>query len=831
MSYNTNAKVNPFYIQDNDEEDPWNEEDYRDDDEYGDDDYDDEQVKLMGGSGNSHNRIYNVGGISNNNDTNNHRRGASLFERTTGIGLSYHDDRYEIRNGHRQHTPQAWKHVLIIVGTIVLIISGSSISSEKNGTSNTTNSLSLIDGEVPDDDFRIVVLGERHSGTDWMRNRIKECFPHADVSTQLQRMGYFFQDDEATARAKEVQKLGRGVKHREKRNRKFPRIIVVHVTLNAYDWLEQMRLSPDYAPDHVGTHEDLGHAVPLDWEEFLSKPWTTERPETDLPFANKTGPVCQMDFSYDEVVSCVGPWDSMETTAAAGIGDPMYELQNEGKRHGTPFASVLDLRSAKLRNHHGVLDSWPSVEKMIQVSYETTTQNFKTQLLHEILEFTGWNGGSYEHNGSTLPCNGNFLPPSLDSSSGMTLEFVDYVTKNIDWDTEGSVASYKPWKEEDIAAKDIRPATVSSSGSDAIDNDKESENKQAAENFDGDESQEETGTTASETMNKVAKETDSDTSSEETPSVPATGNNMSAASGSEDQNVADETKQEEASPKSSENEELLETEESEATITPEEIVTNGNVDNSEEDEKSNEDDASSKDFIPSTETTSSHDKVEESQDNKAEGEVGAAAVSEDNTSSRASNDAGVTQIETAPEELPDTKKDVLQSSQETETNEETSATATTGNDTASEIVSNADATQIETTPVGKTDTQQDVVEPSQDAENNGETSATATTGDSIVTVTESDTDATQIETTPVGKMDTKKDEAAENFTLKPITDVEIELNDEKQEEPSTDTQNDGGIDIENADESESSTGGENSTVEEDKIGDVESEGNGDNGQR
>ena len=420
MSYNTNAKVNPFYIQD-DEEDPWD-DDYGDEDEY--EDYDDEQVMLMSGSGGVKNRKYNDSNRQQQQQQNS-------YSNNSHFSRSYHNGRYENHDRHLEHRPQFWKYGFLLATIIGVFF----VHTDR---SNNVSLSSLID-EIPNDEihndgYRIVVLGERHSGTVWMRERLRECFPRVEVSNHLQRMGYFFQDDEETARSKAEFSEALNSIHNTNAT-----TIVVHVTLNVYDWLEQMRLSPEYAPDHAGKHQQLGHPVPLGWKEFLSKPWTIERPDSDLELANATGPVCQMGFGYNEVVSC--------SKSAEGIGDPMYELYE----NGDPFGSIIDLRTAKLQNHQGVFDKWPSVEKIIQISYETIPRDFKNKLLHEILEFTGWE--------DDLPCSANALPPSLERSKDMTVEFVDFVSDRADWETEQRVGSYTPWTIEEIAAKKIHSET------------------------------------------------------------------------------------------------------------------------------------------------------------------------------------------------------------------------------------------------------------------------------------------------------------------------------------------------------------------------------------
>jgi len=475
MSYNnnTNSNVNPFDI-DQDEGDPWD-DDANEDDVYGDDndnydeghfdgDNNDEQMKLMSGRGRrSKASRYNASLPADYHRRINNSRSSS----------DYHEGQYQMNDIRFYHRPQMWKYLFIVVPIVLIVViyfSNDGSNSKSNNKHSKGDYISLID-EIPNDEYKIVVLGERHSGTVWMRDRIKECFPHAEVTTTLQRPTYFFQDDEQTAIAKEQRQQQHNDNGNNKPQQKNIDTIVIHVTLNVYDWLEQMRLSPEYAPDHVGTHKELGHVVPLEWKEFVTKPWTMERPSNDLPFANMTGPVCQYGFSYNEVVSCTGRQSSSSSSssllrtnsAAGGIGDPMYEFrrsnggkQNDGGEEGIPYESIIDLRADKIRNHQDTFNSWPSIKKMIHVSYETTGRDFKKVILQEILDFTGWNDGKYkdDNTGVTLPCSGDVLPPSLDSSKGMTTEFVKYVSEQVDWGVE-KLISQERWTKKDVVAKRI----------------------------------------------------------------------------------------------------------------------------------------------------------------------------------------------------------------------------------------------------------------------------------------------------------------------------------------------------------------------------------------
>lgn len=445
----SNAKLNPFYIDRDEEENPW--DDDNNDDDYYDDEDDDDDGREDG---------YYYGKINNNEQMKlmSRRNRPPYSSRSRGCD-DYHEGRYRIDNNNTsffRYRPQiAYVILALPIAFIFFIFSGNN-----NGTGGSTSGkngkdyVSLID-EIPNDEYKIVVLGERHSGTTWIKDRIQECFPQVHVTTALQRPTYFFQDDEETANAKDRKIHGEENQNKNTKE-KTNNIIAVHVTLNVYDWLQLMRLSPQYAPNHVGTHKELGHAVPLEWREFVTKLWTMERPTNDLQYANMTGPICQHSFSYNEVVSCNG-----KQSLISSHGDPIYELQRNSNNHndtieGLPYNSIIGLRADKLRNHQNISHTWPSVKKMIHIPYEAAGRKFKKGLIYEILNFTGWNGGKHtnDNTGETLPCSGDVLPPSLDSSKEMTIEYVKYVSQHVDWEAEER-SLYKKWTKEDAFVKGI----------------------------------------------------------------------------------------------------------------------------------------------------------------------------------------------------------------------------------------------------------------------------------------------------------------------------------------------------------------------------------------
>jgi hypothetical protein len=301
---------------------------------------------------------------------------------------------------------------------------------------------SLFDQAPNDEISHLVILGERHSGISWLESHLQKCYPNKNVSSSLQRMGYFFQDDPSS----------------QKNNS-----IVVQIVLNPYDWLEQMRNNPMYMPNHALPNHIVKDGVqsaprPLPWREFLEKEWSIERPEVDLEFKDSTGKVCQMEFRYDQVVSCV---------EIPGNENPIYELDKDG----TPFSSILELRAAKLKNHRSIKD-WETVDHLETVHYEDLHAGFK-DLLKKIEKVTGW----------IRSCSTNVLPPALSHTETMSLEFVDYVTKHAYWQLEEDIAKYQKWDAKDVARFSIKSETGESDEADADEEDSDANDDES----DGDE--------------------------------------------------------------------------------------------------------------------------------------------------------------------------------------------------------------------------------------------------------------------------------------------------------------------------------------------------------
>lgn len=81
--------------------------------------------------------------------------------------------------------------------------------------------------------MQISLIGERHSGTTWITNELRKCFPTLDVKPKLVRWKHWFQEKNIV----------------NARNQK-PAVVIAQFR-NIYDWTEAMRQGPHHSPNHL----------------------------------------------------------------------------------------------------------------------------------------------------------------------------------------------------------------------------------------------------------------------------------------------------------------------------------------------------------------------------------------------------------------------------------------------------------------------------------------------------------------------------------------------------------------------------------------------------
>jgi len=183
-----------------------------------------------------------------------------------------------------------------------------------------------------------------------------------------------------------------------------------------------MRKVPHHAPLHMF----------LDWKTFVTTPWTMPRVGKDLEIENVEEVICQQNFRFNEINSChIQPYPDGYVTWKRHFSEhePFYELKNDGS--GRAYASILNLRSDKIKNFMTVIPQLHFVRHFLVQHYERLLEQGTSDLLHQIEELTGIKAECTP----SLPQNRRHR--KLDR------HYLEWMKKYVDWDTEARIGYNK----------------------------------------------------------------------------------------------------------------------------------------------------------------------------------------------------------------------------------------------------------------------------------------------------------------------------------------------------------------------------------------------------
>lgn len=257
---------------------------------------------------------------------------------------------------------------------------------------------------------RIAILGERRTGTFWFANKMKQCFPELEVTTNLTRHSHWFQTDEIGS---------------------IPtRTIVLPLFLNIFHWVDTMRKFPQFMPDHMN----------MDWFEFVSTPWETPRSRHDAKFLKNRGGdpnrrICQFNFTYNEVVSCE------DNRGRFGMDAPIYELRDDGS--GKSFGSILELRKQKILNWMATAH-YENVELVLPVQYEQLVSEGGFSTVADAIQ----SQTDLESNCTFTQIKSDEINVDLNERApvfweDLDPEFVKWMNISVNWDVE-FIIGYEP---------------------------------------------------------------------------------------------------------------------------------------------------------------------------------------------------------------------------------------------------------------------------------------------------------------------------------------------------------------------------------------------------
>jgi len=277
----------------------------------------------------------------------------------------------------------------------------------------------------------ISLLGERNSGTRWISNHLKECFSSSvKVEHRLVRHKHWFQHDILP----DIRILNR--------------TLVIALFRNPIDWVDAMRRRPHHAPMHYQKH----------WAEFVQIPWTLpKRPDLDVAFIehekrknkNSTKAFCHENFQPQQLMSCIKyPFpkkqDFKKYLKNNNMGNVMPSFSGnlpryEFKENGQPYASILEMRAAKIKNFLSIKD-WDWIMDVHVEQYERLLQKGTSHLIDYITSITG------------VSANCTPIPPQIrPKKQSLDPVYIEWMNHHVDWKTE-QLIGYTPWGAEDAAS-------------------------------------------------------------------------------------------------------------------------------------------------------------------------------------------------------------------------------------------------------------------------------------------------------------------------------------------------------------------------------------------
>jgi len=271
---------------------------------------------------------------------------------------------------------------------------------------------------------QIILLGERHGGTNWITDHLTACFQEdVKVSIHYARVKHWFQEE---------------VPDRVPENS----AVVVAMFRDPYDWVEAMRVEPHHAHDHVdwnsttidynvGWHEQ---GAPMAWKDFVTKPWAGRRGPADQRIAEsnlRTNATCMDNYRFVDFVPC----SAEDSRGVVGLGDYKYELMRDGSERA--YSSVVDLRRDKILNHLSVA-GFRGTRAFLPYRFEDLNTNGTGRLLREVEEATGFKPRCEAVMGKAHR-RGLEEVKAVVKHGELPSDYVEWMSRYVDWEVERQI--------------------------------------------------------------------------------------------------------------------------------------------------------------------------------------------------------------------------------------------------------------------------------------------------------------------------------------------------------------------------------------------------------
>ena len=229
--------------------------------------------------------------------------------------------------------------------------------------------------------YTIHLIGERNSGTKWIVDEMQNCFPRDKLGIKMERdlfsrNKHFFQSVNSFHPLQQ-------------------RHIVIAAFREPVEWVAAMIEKPYHMIEHQKGFDENDRPIPLEWEEFVNKPWTMQnRSKKDFKLLKEREKkpfkrlLCRNGMDFEEVIPCrFDPGTLPERLVRSQ--NPVYELKRGGK-NDEPYANILELRSDKIVNHLLEVSIGYDLGGFMAVRFEDLVLNGTKAFLQELGQMIGY---------------------------------------------------------------------------------------------------------------------------------------------------------------------------------------------------------------------------------------------------------------------------------------------------------------------------------------------------------------------------------------------------------------------------------------------------------
>jgi hypothetical protein len=353
--------------------------------------------------------------------------------------------------------------------------------------SSTTTTIPAGGTSVTAEKIRIILLGERHSGTNWITDHLKECFQGKVVADVVPAVATALGDNttaNTTTTTVTVTVTNEYTRYKHwYQEDTIPQtnntiIVVIVLFRDPIDWIEAMRYEPHHAHDHIQFHEKQQQqqqqqkqqhpsniywrniASPLSWKEFVTRPWIGKRGPKDILIRQQLDAAaaatalqnnnqssnnslllmddiqCIDNYQYVDATPC----SVEDVTTIKGLGEYKYEYYPDKSERG--YSSILQLRALKIRNHLSIIN-FTSVNTYLSYQFEKLKINGTQILINDIQDATGLVANCipiYGKNSSSSrkqqQQRRQLGRKKVTEMRELSIEYIKYMNRNVNWDVE-----------------------------------------------------------------------------------------------------------------------------------------------------------------------------------------------------------------------------------------------------------------------------------------------------------------------------------------------------------------------------------------------------------